>query len=66
MKRKEKQVLFGPYSCPKCGQVTLSIKIEKTEKNVYATCPCGFAYGLAYVSAFDPIDYYNQIVDRVG
>lgn len=63
-KRKEKKVLYGPYFCPKCTQTTLSIKIKKTEKNVLATCPCGFTYRFEYVSILDPVDYYNQLMDR--
>jgi transcription elongation factor Elf1 len=65
-KQREKRVLYGPYSCPKCGKISLSIKIEKGEKKVSAICPCGFTSELGYMPAFDPVDYYNQLVDRSG
>lgn len=59
-----KRVLFGPYTCPKCQQDKLRIKIDKQKNEVIAACNCGLIHSFKYVSAYDPVDYYNKLIDQ--
>lgn len=58
------QILFGPYYCPKCREKTLKININNKEESVEATCNCGFEHSFRYRRIYDPIDYYNDLIDR--
>ena len=61
---RKKEILFGPYTCPVCQEDKLRIGIDaKTEAS--ATCDCGFKYMLKYVRSYDPVDYYNYLLDRL-
>ncbi|NVM55743.1 MAG: hypothetical protein HWN66_18735 [Candidatus Helarchaeota archaeon] len=65
MYRDEGQkMLLGPYVCPKCHRDNLRIKIDQQKKEVTAACNCGFEHSLDYVSCYDPVDYYNKLIDQ--
>ena len=54
----------GPYICQKCAKTTLAIVIDEKKKVVYAKCACGFVDYVRFFEAFQPIDYYNKIIDK--
>lgn len=64
IREKRKQMLHGSYYCPKCGTNRLRIELDKEKKEVIAVCICGIEYQLKYVSAFEPVDYYNKLLDQ--
>lgn len=63
-RNKTKKILFGPYTCPKCNQNKLRINVNKKKKEVAAICNCGLEYAFKYVSAYEPVDYYNKLIDQ--
>ena len=65
-KDQRKKVLFGPYVCPKCKLNTLKINVNHKKKEVTATCNCGINHSLNYVPIYDPVDYYNKLVDQLN
>jgi len=64
VRKKRKELLYGPYSCPKCGMNRLIIRMKKEMKEVIATCVCGLEYPLKYVESYERIDYYNKLIDQ--
>ena len=54
----------GPYTCPKCAKTTLAIVIDKKKKVVHGKCVCGYVDYVRFYEAFQPIDYYNKIIDK--
>jgi transcription elongation factor Elf1 len=66
IRQERKNLLHGPYVCPKCKMNELRILVKKQEKEVVAVCSCGLEYPLKYVSAFESIDYYNRLIDRLN
>jgi transcription elongation factor Elf1 len=60
-----KQMVNGPYYCPKCRKELLKILASKDKKEVYAVCTCGIEQQLTYAPVFQSIDYYNKFVDMV-
>lgn len=63
--RKEK-ILFGPYSCPICHEDKLRIRIDAKTEETFATCDCGFKYMLKYIRSYEPVDYYNFLLDGLN
>jgi transcription elongation factor Elf1 len=63
-KRQAKQLIFGPFLCPSCAKNLLNIRVDKKNKKVTAFCKCGLGTLLEYFSSFEPIDYYNKLLDR--
>jgi transcription elongation factor Elf1 len=61
--RDAKQMVNGPYYCPKCRKETLQILADLKNKKVYAACRCGLEWPLTYAPVFQPIDYYNKFRD---
>lgn len=61
---RRKKLLHGPYDCPKCKMNNLRIQVNKEKKEVIAICSCGLEHPLSYVSVFEPIDYYNKLIDQ--
>jgi len=62
---KRDKMLYGPYSCPKCRQVKIKVNIDKQEKSVKLVCSnCGFEQSSKYVSIYEPVDYYNELMDH--
>jgi len=62
---KRKELLYGPYDCPKCMQKKVLISIDKKAKDVKAVCCCGFRFDLKYREIFEPVDYYSKMLDQV-
>ena len=60
-----KQMVNGPYYCPKCRKELLQIYADVKNKEVYAICKCGLEWQLTYAPVFQPIDYYNKFRDAV-
>jgi transcription elongation factor Elf1 len=59
-----KQMVNGPYYCPKCRRETLQILADLKNKKVYAACKnCGLEWPLTYAPVFQPVDYYNKFRD---
>ena len=54
----------GPYTCPKCAKKTLAIDIDKKKKVVHGKCACRYDEYVKFYEAFEPIDYYNKIIDK--
>jgi len=54
----------GPYTCPKCAKTTLAIVIDKKKKVVHGKCVCGYVDYIRFYEVFQPIDYYNKIIDK--
>ncbi len=58
-----KQMVNGPYYCPKCRKELLRIYADTKNKKAYAVCKCELEWELAYAPVFQPIDYYNKFRD---
>jgi transcription elongation factor Elf1 len=58
-----KQMVNGPYYCPKCRKELLQICVNLKTKEVYAVCKCGLEWPLTYAPVFQPVDYYNKFRD---
>ena len=63
-KDKCRKAAVGPYECPNCSNNNLLLKIDRDNSAVTAVCNCGFRSDLKFVSIYEPIDYYNKIVDQ--
>lgn len=61
---RRKKLLYGSYSCPKCGLEKLRIEVDKKNKEVRAICSCGIEHRLDYVPVFESVDYYNKFMDQ--
>jgi len=66
IREKRRNLLHGPYNCPKCGKIKLRIQIDKKMKEAAAICSCGLQYPLKYFPPFEPIDYYNKLIDQLN
>lgn len=64
-KRQGRKLIFGPYECPICAKSLLNIRVNEENKTAVAKCSCGFKMTLDYFPSFQPIDYYNKIVDQL-
>lgn len=64
IKDRKAKILFGPYDCPNCQQDKLKIRIDEKIEEAYATCDCGFRYVFKYVKSYEPVDYYNKLLDE--
>ena len=64
MYQQKRTLLTGPYTCPKCAETTLAIVIDKKKKVVHGQCACGYVEYVKFYEAFQPIDYYNKIIDK--
>ena len=62
---RTEKILSGPYTCPSCQEEKLRIKVDAKTEEASATCNCGFKYILKYVRSYDPVDYYNFLLDRL-
>jgi transcription elongation factor Elf1 len=58
-----KQMVNGPYYCPKCRKELLQIYVNLKTKEVYAVCKCELEWPLTYAPVFQPVDYYNKFRD---
>ena len=58
-----KQMVNGPYYCPKCRKELLQIYADVKNKQAYAICKCGLEWQLPYAPVFQPVDYYNKFRD---
>ena len=58
-----KQMVNGPYYCPKCHKEQLQILMDPKNKQVYASCKCGLEWQVTFAPVFQPIDYYNKFRD---
>jgi transcription elongation factor Elf1 len=58
-----KQMVNGPYYCPKCRKEFLQILGNADKKEIFAICKCGVSQQLTYAPVFQPVDYYNKFRD---
>lgn len=58
-----KQMVNGPYYCPKCRKELLQIYADIKNKQAFAVCKCGLEWNLTYAPVFQPVDYYNKFRD---
>lgn len=58
-----KQMVNGPYYCPKCRKEVLQMYVDTKNKKAYAVCKCGLEWELAYAPVFQGVDYYNKFRD---
>ena len=63
--KERRNLSTGPYTCPKCGVTTLAIIIDKKKKLVHGKCACGYVDYVRFYEVFQPIDYYNKIIDKL-
>lgn len=64
IRQKRKQMLYGPYNCPKCNSEKLKIQIVRDKGKVVAQCECGLTRSFKYSSAYEPIDYFSRLADE--
>ena len=62
--RRTRAILEGPYDCPVCGNRTLTIQIDQSNKIVEFKCACGFSRNLEFRPVFQPVDYYGKLIDQ--
>jgi transcription elongation factor Elf1 len=58
-----KQMVNGPYYCPKCKKELLQMFVDARNKKAYAVCKCGLEWELTYAPIFQGVDYYNKFRD---
>lgn len=58
-----KQMVNGPYYCPKCRKELLQMFVDARNKKAYAVCKCGLEWELSYAPIFQGVDYYNKFRD---
>ena len=58
-----KQMVNGPYYCPKCRKELLQMFVDAKNKKAYAVCRCGLEWELSYAPIFQGVDYYNKFRD---
>jgi transcription elongation factor Elf1 len=58
-----KQMVNGPYYCPKCRKEVLQMFVDSRNKKAYAVCKCGLEWELTYAPVFQGVDYYNKFRD---
>ncbi|MCL5876987.1 MAG: hypothetical protein M1540_04155 [Candidatus Bathyarchaeota archaeon] len=58
-----KQMVNGPYYCPKCRKEVLQMYVDTKNKKAYAVCKCGLEWELVYAPVFQGVDYYNKFRD---
>jgi transcription elongation factor Elf1 len=63
-KQQAKKLVQGPFECPSCARKSLVIIIEKNNNRVVGVCGCGFKASVTYVPSFQPLDYYNKLLDQ--
>ncbi len=61
--KEAKQMVNGPYWCPKCRKELMQILADKNNREVLAICKCGVEQKLTYAPIFQPIDYYSKFMD---
>ena len=61
--KEAKQLVNGPYYCPKCRKELLQILADVDKKEVFAICTCGLEQQLTYAPVFQPVDYYSKFMD---
>ncbi len=61
--KEAKQMINGPYYCPKCKKEMLQILADVYRKEVLVICKCGLEEKLTYAPVFQPIDYYSKFMD---
>ena len=62
--QKRRTLSTGPYACPKCAKTRFAIVIDKNNKLVHGKCVCGYVDYVRFYEAFQPIDYYNKLIDQ--
>jgi transcription elongation factor Elf1 len=58
-----KQMVNGPYYCPKCRKELLQMYADVKNKKAYAVCKCGLEWELTYAHVIQTIDDYNKLRD---
>jgi transcription elongation factor Elf1 len=61
--KEAKQMVNGPYYCPKCRKELLQILADTKKKEVFAICTCGLEQQLTYAPVFQCVDYYSKFMD---
>jgi transcription elongation factor Elf1 len=56
-------MVMGPFDCPSCGS-ELYFSLDSKMNRARTKCPqCGFSGEYEIVKSFQPVDYYNKLVD---
>ena len=64
-KNKGKQILHGPYVCPKCGINKIRIQVNKEKNETVVVCDnCNLECPLSYAPHLESVDYYNKFMDE--
>jgi len=63
-KQHAKKLVHGPFECPSCAKKSLVIKTGENNNKVIGVCVCGFKALVSYVPSFQPVDYYNKLLDQ--
>ena len=62
-KQQSRKLIYGPFECFSCANKSLIINVNKKNKEVFGICSCGLKMKLDYFSSFQPVDYFNKLVD---
>jgi len=53
------------FQCPKCGEETVSVSVNKEIGTVKVMCSkCGLSYEFEQNPYLHPVDYYSKFVDK--
>jgi transcription elongation factor Elf1 len=63
--QQRRNLSTGPYTCPKCAKKMFAIIIDKNKKIVHGKCACGCIEYVKFYESYQPIDYYNKIIDKI-
>jgi len=61
--KEAKQMVNGPYYCPKCKKELLQTLTDVNKKEALVICTCGLEQKLPYAPVFQAIDYYSKFMD---
>ncbi|MCS7116816.1 MAG: hypothetical protein NZ896_05020 [Nitrososphaerales archaeon] len=62
--RVVKRTLPKVFSCPRCGMVSIKVKVKNKGLATIACGSCGLSVEYTLSSKKEPIDVYNEFVDN--
>jgi len=70
-RRKRRKIIRRPkkkipkiFTCPNCGEKSVSVHIDKENGQVSVRCGvCGLEASFDYMPILQPVDYYGKFVD---
>ncbi|RLE95337.1 MAG: transcription elongation factor [Thermoprotei archaeon] len=71
-RRKRRKIIRRPkkkipkiFTCPNCGEKSVSVHIDKENGQVSVRCGiCGLEASFEYTPVLQPVDYYGKFVDK--